>query len=403
MKNVLSIFFLMLSVTTFGQSKKVINQKLKSELSQKAKTYDSLIIAYSEAQLEIKSLRMEINEKKEAIQRYIHEEGQKRSAIQYNRRLLAAQGGNPDSIITENALMALKSPAANAKYIWETEVLKPKIELKRVEKLQEITDMKVKLQNELLTFKIQEYERNNRSINSLLVDDKKDIDQLKKTKQEYISVFLDYPGFNKQLEEKGDALAIKFYELRKQREEQNRLAEEKEYEAAIKKSKNKFVPSVIVDDVVPRRREEEPILSSTLSKRMEYSPWRRGSYGEAPEPEPEPEPVRNINEPIIHDVVEDPAAFPGGTEALLKYLKDNIVLPKEVTDQGISGRAYLRFVVSETGSISNIKLVKGVADCEACDQEAIRVVKTMPKWIPGKNDGKAVNQWYTLPVKFKAE
>lgn len=120
------------------------------------------------------------------------------------------------------------------------------------------------------------------------------------------------------------------------------------------------------------------------------------SFGVSPVPKPQ-----SVQEPEIFEVVEEPASFPGGMEALKKYLSTNLVYPQTAKDAGISGKVYLKFVISDKGTISNVKMMKGVPNCSECDKEAIRVVKSMPNWIPGKNKGKAVNSVFTLPVTFK--
>nr|WP_294859072.1 energy transducer TonB [uncultured Fluviicola sp.] len=118
---------------------------------------------------------------------------------------------------------------------------------------------------------------------------------------------------------------------------------------------------------------------------------------------PAPKELEHIEtrQPEIFDVVEEPATFPGGMEALRKYLVENIKYPQTAKDQGISGKVYLKFIVSDKGAISNVKIMKGVSNCPECDQEAIRVVRNMPKWIPAKDNGKVVNSYFTLPVQFK--
>lgn len=118
------------------------------------------------------------------------------------------------------------------------------------------------------------------------------------------------------------------------------------------------------------------------------------------EPEMKPEPPR-VLEPVILDVVEEPADFPGGKEAMNQYLKDNLKYPEEAKKKGIEGKTYVRFVISESGNISNVRVARGVQDCPECDAEAVRVVKAMPNWIPGKNNGRPVNMWYNLPIAFK--
>ncbi len=120
-----------------------------------------------------------------------------------------------------------------------------------------------------------------------------------------------------------------------------------------------------------------------------------------PPPEAPPKPERVEKEPVIYDVVNEPADFPGGLVALKKYMADNLKYPETAKENGLEGKCYLQFIVSENGYISNVKVKKGVTDCPECDMEAIRLVKAMPKWIPGKVNGKVVNSIFTLPVLFK--
>lgn len=113
------------------------------------------------------------------------------------------------------------------------------------------------------------------------------------------------------------------------------------------------------------------------------------------------EPVELPAEKRIFDVPEEDADFPGGAIALKAYLKEHIVYPISAKEKGIQGKCYLKFVVSDLGVISNIKVLRGVTDCSECDLEAIRVVQLMPLWVPGKINGKAVDSYYNLPVQFK--
>jgi len=109
------------------------------------------------------------------------------------------------------------------------------------------------------------------------------------------------------------------------------------------------------------------------------------------------------NEEPVLDIVEDEASFPGGLQALTLYLNTNMVYPQRALDDGISGRVYLRFVVSSTGKITNVKVTRGIPNCPECDAEAKRVIQNMPNWIPAKNNGKNVAMWFNLPIKFSAD
>jgi len=99
------------------------------------------------------------------------------------------------------------------------------------------------------------------------------------------------------------------------------------------------------------------------------------------------------------DVVEQMPEFPGGMEALMKYLQESVKYPKEAFEKGIQGRVVVQFVIEKDGSISEVKVVKKVN--EHLDAEAVRVVNAMPKWKPGKQKGETVRVKYTLPVTFR--
>ena len=101
----------------------------------------------------------------------------------------------------------------------------------------------------------------------------------------------------------------------------------------------------------------------------------------------------------IFVVVEDQPQFPGGTEALMQYLGDNVNYPKEAHEKKIQGRVIVNFVINKDGSISDVNIVRGVDPL--LDAEAIRVISAMPNWKPGKQRGETVRVRYTLPISFK--
>lgn len=116
---------------------------------------------------------------------------------------------------------------------------------------------------------------------------------------------------------------------------------------------------------------------------------------------PAPKVEKAPQEELIYEVVDEPADFPGGSEALKKYMVKNLRYPQMAVENELQGKCYLEFIVTETGELTDIKVKRGVTDCPDCDKEAVRMVKSMPKWIPGKNNGKAVKSYYILPVSFK--
>jgi protein TonB len=113
---------------------------------------------------------------------------------------------------------------------------------------------------------------------------------------------------------------------------------------------------------------------------------------------PPVEDEEEVDEAEIFTVVESMPTFPGGMGALMKYLAENIKYPPLAKESGIQGRVFINFVVEPDGSISNVKVLRGIGG--GCDEEAVRVVKNMPKWSPGKQRGKPVRVSYNLPVKF---
>ena len=103
----------------------------------------------------------------------------------------------------------------------------------------------------------------------------------------------------------------------------------------------------------------------------------------------------------VYQIVEEMPKFPGGENALMDYVAKNVVYPKEAQEKGISGRVFVGFIVEKDGSVSEVKVLRGIGG--GCDEESIRVVKAMPKWKPGKQDGKPVRVSYQLPVFFKLQ
>ena len=99
------------------------------------------------------------------------------------------------------------------------------------------------------------------------------------------------------------------------------------------------------------------------------------------------------------EVVEQMPAFPGGDAALMKYLSENIKYPKAAEKAGEQGRVVVNFIVEKDGAISNVNVVRSVTP--TLDAEAVRVIKAMPKWVPGKQDGQFVRVKYNVPVSFR--
>ncbi len=132
-----------------------------------------------------------------------------------------------------------------------------------------------------------------------------------------------------------------------------------------------------------------------------------------PEPNPNPDPTPELEfnpddfkviektpvEPKVFTIVEEMPEFEGGLKNLYKFLGDNIKYPKREKEAGVQGVVHLKFVVGKKGEIRDIEVLRGVN--EAIDNEAIRVLKAMPNWKPGKQRGKKVRVSYMLPIRFQ--
>lgn len=145
----------------------------------------------------------------------------------------------------------------------------------------------------------------------------------------------------------------------------------------------------VMDAMWQHKGEEEPLLVQ-LIKKSEDGSVSVESITKKPAEEGE-----------IFQVVEEQPMFPGGMEEMMKFLQQNIKYPKEAQEQGKQGRVIVQFVVNKDGSISNDSIVRSVDPL--LDAEALRVVRSMPNWTPGKQRGKEVRVRFTLPVSFRLD
>lgn len=113
-------------------------------------------------------------------------------------------------------------------------------------------------------------------------------------------------------------------------------------------------------------------------------------------------PVEEEEEEVVFMVVESMPEFPGGQQALFKYLAENVKYPVIAQENGIQGRVICQFVVNKDGSIVDVVAVRSSGE-PSLDKEAIRVIQSMPKWKPGKQRGKPVRVKYTVPVNFRLQ
>jgi periplasmic protein TonB len=148
------------------------------------------------------------------------------------------------------------------------------------------------------------------------------------------------------------------------------------------------------DEMLPTISEasaavDEPILEEVPTQQEEVEEVIVVAPPPEPEPEPEPEP--------IPDVIKDPE-FPGGNEALKKWLSKNLNYPAMASRMGIEGKVVVQFTVDEQGKISDATVIEPLH--KLCDNEALRLVKSMPAWVPGEKNGVKTRQVYKLPIRF---
>lgn len=105
-----------------------------------------------------------------------------------------------------------------------------------------------------------------------------------------------------------------------------------------------------------------------------------------------------IEEDVIFTVVEDQPSFPGGEEARIRYLQENLRYPQMAREAGIQGTVFVTFVVERDGSVTDVRVLRGIGG--GCDEEAVRVVRNMPRWEPGRQRGQPVRVQFNMPIRF---
>ena len=153
----------------------------------------------------------------------------------------------------------------------------------------------------------------------------------------------------------------------------------------------KYVAPVLVDTLKP---EEAKQMMSAEQAQTEVKNEEVTAVTEVQEE------VKEEEAPVeVFVVVEEMPTFPGGDAELMKFINSNIVYPEIAKENNIQGRVILRFCVTYKGAVDQVQVLKPVDP--ALDNEAIRVIKMLPPWKPGKQGGKPVNVWYSVPVTFQ--
>ena len=157
-----------------------------------------------------------------------------------------------------------------------------------------------------------------------------------------------------------------------------------------------------VSKAIPQKRDEN---YDDFIEREKHLGEDRTTGEPIIEPPPPPSVIDGAElrqpEPVVGMIAEQMPRFPDGTQAMLGYIQDNIHYPQAARDVAVSGTVYVNFIVRKDGSIDHVKVLRGIG--MGCDEEAMRVVKAMPKWEPGMNNGVPVDVQFNLPIKFKLQ
>jgi periplasmic protein TonB len=165
----------------------------------------------------------------------------------------------------------------------------------------------------------------------------------------------------------------------------------------------KFLPPEIKRDEEVQKPEPPPeeVKGNTASETVK---GETETYEPPVDPDAKPEKVEAPVEPPkpveeeIFTAVEQQAEFPGGLSAFANFLRKNLKYPAAAQRANVSGKVYVQFVVNTDGTIQNVETLKSVGF--GCDEEAVRVIKSVGKWTPGKQSGRAVRSRFTVPINF---
>lgn len=185
-----------------------------------------------------------------------------------------------------------------------------------------------------------------------------------------------------------------------------------EWKSSNRLTEVKYLPddAVFAEEVIAEIRSEAPLPpppvpeQTTILKVVENDVKVKDDLQIEAEPTQE-ETIKPVNplegiadDQQIYAAVESMPVFPGGSAALYKFIRENLRYPKAALDKGIQGRVIITFIVETDGSISSIKVIKGIGS--GCEEEAVRMIASMPRWIPGKQHGAPVRVQFNLPLRF---
>lgn len=378
MKYIGLVLILLACSAAFGQSAKKRNKQLLAQFALEQQKQDSAYAVFVKSDRKSDSIRAVLNKKISSLTDAERAANRAYSDATARENQLVALGVDPNVVVSYDSKID-RIPKYMNEIRSVKETIRAEVKFKKVSDNLQLDGFKRREQNALLFEKVKEYQGHSQSNrikqqeldakNVKLVSHASTVDSLS-------AVYKIYE----------DALILK-----------NRKLQQKldELRANYAQKGPKGFPEAygtVFWDVFPVTEDRSNKMVQEF-----VAAFDRSMMVEAPMVDKMPVPEE------ILKVVDEYAAFPGGPAAMKAYIAKNLLYPETMKEDGVSGKVYVRFVVSETGSISDVTLMRGISGCKECDLEVIRMVKGMPNWIPGKNKGKEVKSYFMLPVLFQAE
>jgi len=373
MKVILSCFLLLGSLVVFGQSAKKQHKLLLKELASEQQKQEEALALFRKSRAEYDSVKLLANNRigflkkgeKQVLDRFFTYSGLLYQLKELESDLPPVIGSfkSEEVPVTERFTEPIRK-TLNTVYVFEM-----------VSDKTDLGDLSRKEQNKVLSRKLNEYKRYALS-NSVLMGEMK-------TSQERVNAFLPrLDSLRKVYETLANDLTSDSWKM------QDKL---NQIEATFRKKGPKGYPEAyfrifpeVFPGFLPAGKELE---MNGVPENMEIM----DSYPVAVE----------RSEPEIYDWTEEAAVFRGGKDEMNAFITRNLRYPESVIQGIVSGKVYVKFIVSASGEISDVEVLKGIPACPEYNEEAIRLVKSMPNWVPGKQNGKKVSSYVRLPLKFE--
>ncbi len=373
MKVILSCFLLLGGLVVFGQSAKKQHKLLLTELASEQQKQEEALALFRKSRAEYDSVKLLANKQigflkkgeKQVLDRFFTYSGllYQLKELESDLPPLIGSFKSEQVPVTEGFIEPVRK-TLNTIYVFE--IVSDKTDL---------GDLSRKEQNKVLSRKLSEYKRVALS-NSVLLGEMK-------TSQERINTFLPrLDSLRKAYETLANDMTSDSWKL------QDKL---NQIEAVFRKKGPKGYPEAyfrifpeVFPGFLPAGKELE---MNGVPENMEVM----DSYPVAVE----------RSEPEIYDWTEEAAVFQGGKDEMNVFITKHLRYPESVMQGIVSGKVYVKFIVSRSGEISEVEVLKGIPACPECNEEAVRLVKSMPNWIPGKQNGKNVSSYVRLPLKFE--